>query len=105
MPQQYAKKYPPIVPAAKLARLAVAKKCQGQGLGTHLMINAIERILVVSEHLGIIGFFVDAKDDAARRFYEQFGVIPMSDPLHLFLPVKTLREAFGQAVSTESPLS
>ena len=73
----------------------------GAGLGTHMMINAIERILVVSEHLGIIGFFVDAKDDTAKRFYEQFGFIPLSDPLHLFLPMKTLQKGFEQTVSTK----
>jgi hypothetical protein len=60
-----------------------------------MMVNAIERILRVSEHLGIIGFFVDAKNDEARTFYEQFGFIPLPDnPLELFLPLATLRKAY-----------
>jgi GNAT superfamily N-acetyltransferase len=95
LPRKYAKKYPARAPAAKLARVAVKKNLQRKGLGTQLMVNAIERILRVSEHLGIIGFFVDAKNDEARRFYEQFGFIPLPDnPLELFLPLATLRKAY-----------
>ena len=96
LPRRYAKKYPARAPAAKLARLAVMKKLQRKGLGRHMMINAIERILKVSQHLGIIGFFVDAKNTEARAFYEQFGFIPLPDsPLELFLPISTLHKAYG----------
>ena len=59
-----------------------------------MMANDIEQILRVSEHLGIIGFFVDAKNDEAITFYEQFGFIPLPDnPLELFLPLETLSRA------------
>jgi GNAT superfamily N-acetyltransferase len=94
LPRKYAKKYPARAPAARLARLSVQKKLQRKGLGTQMMVNAIERILRVSEHLRIIGFFVDAKNDEARSFYQQFGFIPLPDnPLELFLPLATLRKA------------
>ena len=65
LPAKYAKKYPHRAPAAKLARLAVQTEKQRQGLGTFMMVNAFERIVMVSENLGVIGFFVDAKDDKA----------------------------------------
>ena len=95
LPRKYAKKYPSKAPAAKLARLAVAKDRQSQGLGTHMMINAVERVIRVSQDLGIIGFFVDAKDNKARAYYEQFGFIQLPDnPLELFLPLATLRNAY-----------
>jgi hypothetical protein len=46
---------------------------------------------------GGIGLFVDAKDQDAKRYYEQFGFIPMpSDELELFLPVKTIHDALAQ---------
>lgn len=97
LPGRYAKKYPLTAPAAKLARLAIAKTKQRKGLGTLLMMNAIERIITVSENLGIIGFFVDAKNQSAKAFYEQFGFIPLPDnPLELFLPIDTLRKAFKE---------
>ena len=95
LPRKYAKKYPSKAPAAKLARPAVAKDRQRQGLGTHMMINAVERVIRVSQDLGIIGFFVDAKDNKARAYYEQFGFIQLPDnPLELFLPLATLRNAY-----------
>ena len=95
LPRKYSKKYPSKVPAAKLARLAVSKNKQRQGLGRHMLVNAIERILLVSEHLGIIGFFVDSKNAEAKGYYEQFGFISLPDnPLELFLPIATLRQAY-----------
>ncbi len=96
LPKPFAKKYPPRAPAAKLARLAVGKQIQKQGLGTYMVLNALDRILQVAEHLGIIGFFVDAKDDEAARYYHQFGFMPLPDShLELFLPMETIRRAFG----------
>jgi len=95
LPRKYAKKYPSKAPAAKLARLAVDKDRQRQGLGTHMMINAVERVIRVSQDLGIIGFFVDAKDNEAKAYYEQFGFIQLPDnPLEFFLPLATLRNAY-----------
>jgi hypothetical protein len=61
-----------------------------------MMVNAIERIVTVSENLGVIGFFVDAKDDKAQAFYMQFGFIELPDnPMELFLPIATLRKSFA----------
>ncbi len=95
LPREYAKKYPHKAPAAKLARLAVAKERQRRGLGMHMLVNAIERIINVSNNVGIIGFFVDAKNNDAKAYYEQFGFIPLPDrPLELFLLLATLRKAY-----------
>jgi len=43
LPRKYAKKYPPVIPAAKLARIAVAKERQRQGIGALMMIDAIKK--------------------------------------------------------------
>lgn len=96
LPPRFAKKYPLRASAAKLARLAVALSRQKQGFGTYLMLDAMERILFVAEHMGIIGFFVDAKDEDSAGYYRQFGFIPLPDnPLELFLPIATIRKAFS----------
>jgi GNAT superfamily N-acetyltransferase len=95
LPRKYSKKYPPKAPAAKLARLAVTKNNQRQGYGGLMMASAIERVLMVSKNLGIIGFFVDAKNESAKQYYEQFGFIPLpDDPLELFLPIATLHQVY-----------
>ena len=42
-------------------------------------------------------WLVDAKDEAAARFYRGFGFVPLPDaPLELFLPLRTDREALGR---------
>lgn len=46
LPPQLAKKYPSRVPGVKLARLAVAKDWQRQGIGEVLMIEAMQRALL-----------------------------------------------------------
>jgi hypothetical protein len=64
-----------------------------------MLVNAIERVLNVSENLGIIGFFVDAKNKEAKGYCERFGFIPLPDsPLELFLPIATLQKAYASIV-------
>lgn len=94
LPPDHARRLPKAsrLPAAKLARLAVDKQCQGRGYGAILLADAVKRIVaIVRESGGIVGFFVDAKDEQARQFYLRFGFIPLKDnPLSLFLPLNSL---------------
>jgi len=100
LPKKYAKKYKGTIPAVKLARLATAKGKQNQGLGRHMLINAIMRVVSISEHAGVIGFFVDAKNKAVKRYYQKFGFISLSDhSLELFLPFATLQKMYEIAIS------
>lgn len=76
-----------------MARLAVAKEAQRQGLGEIMMIEAMQRTLAIAENAGIIGLFVDAKDEAAKTYYEHYGFVSLKDtPLELFLPLSTIRQ-------------
>ena len=98
LPEKYAGKYPAKAPAAKLARLAVSTDRQRRGLGSIMMVDAMKRILAVAENIGVIGFFADAKNPAARQYYEQFGFISLPDkPLELFLPLQSLKAAMEAA--------
>lgn len=100
LPLPFARKYPSRAPGAKLARLAVDRKYQGRGYGQLLMIEAMNKALQVAENIGIIGFFVDAKNHTARTYYEQFGFISFREqPLEMFLPMTTLRQNFQAASS------
>lgn len=99
LPNPYPKKYPSTLPAAKLGRLAISKNRQNQGLGTFLMLNAMERIIAVSKNVGIIGLFVDAKNNSAKSYYESFGFIPLiHNPFSLFLPMQKLIESFSKKI-------
>ncbi len=94
LPFQYSRNLPKKsrIPAAKLARLAVAKAFHGKGYGALLLTEAIRRVISVVNVAGAItGFFVDAKDTKASSFYIYFGFIYLlDDQLKLFLPLKTL---------------
>ena len=95
LPAGYAKKYPQHgLPAVRLARLAVSRKHQGKKYGELLLAEAIHRTVLIADQAGVIGLIVDAKDDAARTFYEHYGFIALpNQPFHLFLPTETLRTA------------
>jgi GNAT superfamily N-acetyltransferase len=65
---------------------------QGQGLGGDLLVDALRRVQFLADEIGIRAVEVDAIDDAARRFYERNGFVPLLDnPRHLFLPVRVIR--------------
>lgn len=93
LPREIAKKYPDQVPAVKLARLAVSMNHQNKGYGNYLIGSVVEKIILILENVGIMGLFVDAKDNHAKEYYEQFGFISLQgNPLILFLPMKTLNK-------------
>jgi len=84
-------KYP--VPVAHLGRLAVDKSVQGQGLGSHLLIDALCRVGRAERELGIHAIEVVAIDDAAKGFYLKYGFTELADdPHHLFISMKTVRK-------------
>ena len=90
------------LPAAKLARLAVDLHSHGKGYGAILLADAVKRIAATAmEAGGIVGLFVDAKDEKARQFYLRFDFIPLLDnSLSLFLPLKTLRVGLDASLYT-----
>ena len=87
-------KYP--VPVMLLARLAVDRRAQGQGIGQGLLKDALYRTTQAADIAGIRALLVHAKDEDARRFYAHFNFDPSpSDPYHLFLLVKDIRKIIG----------
>jgi GNAT superfamily N-acetyltransferase len=80
------------VPIMLLARLATERRWQGQGVGSALLRDAMERTLQAADIAGIRALAVHAKNDDARRFYEHFDFVPSpTDPLHLFVLLKDVR--------------
>ena len=86
------------VPVMILARLGVARKFHGQGLGKHLLRDALLRTLQAADIAGLRAVVVHAKDDGARRFYERYRFEPFpADPLKLALLLKDLRALVAAA--------
>ncbi|MBD1549673.1 GNAT family N-acetyltransferase [Roseibium aggregatum] len=103
MPDAYKKKAMKhgLLPAAFIAMIGVDQEHQGNGLGSVLVADALNRIARASEEIGtcviMLDVFDDGDTDAVTRrktYYESFGFIPLPDqPLRLFMPVATAREA------------
>jgi ribosomal protein S18 acetylase RimI-like enzyme len=99
LPQEIAERLPkyPEVPATLLGRLAISEGCKGRGLGEFLLLDALHRSLEQSMHVASAALIVDAKDEAAKRFYEHFDFLPLPDtPNRLFLPMRTIAKLFSE---------
>ncbi|PWV97507.1 acetyltransferase (GNAT) family protein [Hoeflea marina] len=66
---------PDPVPMAVLGRLAVDVDFQERGLGTALLQDAVLRVRIASETMGIRGILVHAISPEAKAFYEHFGLV------------------------------
>jgi len=82
------------IPVVILARLAGDLEYGDKGLGSALFKDALVRVDRAAGEIGIRALLIHAKDEDARRFYEQFDVEPSPvDELQLFLLMKDLRRA------------
>lgn len=85
-------KYP--VPIARIGRLAVDKNHKGQGIGGFLLHDAFTNVLSIADKMGVFAVIVDAKNDNAKAFYQNYGFIELQNSsLSLFLPISTIKSA------------
>jgi len=90
-PDEIARKLPryPLVPAVLIGRLA--RDVNFPGVGKLLLLDALKRALRHSHQVASAVVLVDAKDDAARRFYARYGFQQILQISHrMFLPMKTV---------------
>ena len=74
----------------------IRENTSAKGLGEFLLLDAMQRSLDQSKALGLFALFVDAKDEQAANFYRHYDFIPLpSQPLRLFLPMKTIADLFA----------
>jgi len=88
---------PDTIPVSIIGRLAVSRNQAGKGLGADILSDALRRIAVASQSIGIGAVLVQAKDEAAKRFYlrcAEFVEYP-ADSRTLFLPIETVVAAFS----------
>ena len=77
LPGELARKLPryPLVPVARLGRLAIDTRFKGQGLGSALLWDAIARSS--RSEVAVYALAVDAKNEAAENFYRHFGFMKL----------------------------
>lgn len=97
LPEKLRKKLPKEIPIpiVHLGRLAVDRSCACQGLGEHLLMDALNRSWLQSKQIGVYAIEVKAIDRKAESFYAKYGFSPLADdPLHMYLPIKTIGSLF-----------
>jgi GNAT superfamily N-acetyltransferase len=95
LPVQLARRLPrrPI-PATLIGRFAVDLQHRGLGLGRSLLADALLRAAKVSQEVASMAVIVDAKDEAARAFYEHHGFRRFADdPYRLYLSIAEAERA------------
>ncbi len=87
------------IPAVLIGRLAVDCENQNQGLGSFLLMDALQKINDTSETVfGIYAVVVDAKNDAAKEFYQAYGFKSfLKSEGRLFIPMKIVKQLVGRA--------
>ena len=80
-----------------IARLALSQALHGQGLGTQLLLDALERIVAAATNAGGRLIAVDAIDDAAHSFYRRHDFQPIQDSRRLVMKIATARAVFERA--------
>jgi GNAT superfamily N-acetyltransferase len=96
-PGRLCRNAPAAIPVAVIGRLAVSRDHAGRGLGADLLADALRRIALTAQTIGIAAILVHAKDERARRFYltrAELLEYP-ADSRTLFLPIETVVAALG----------
>lgn len=83
-----------------LARLAVDRRHQGQGLGALLLTEALRKALTAGESAAARLVVVDAIDEQAADFYRHHGFLPAPEhPLRLYRRIKDIRASLESGSS------
>ncbi len=91
-------RYP--VPLARIGRLAVDLREQGNGVGAALLRHAMHLAASLAQQIGLYAVVVDAKNEAAAAFYVRYGFQRFPDRrLSLFLTTDVIRRALAQSLS------
>lgn len=86
------------VPGFRLARLAVDRSWQGQGIGGQLLLAAGRRCLLAAAEVGGVVLVIDAKNERVAAWYASYRAGPLLDaPLTLMLPLGTIEAALRKA--------
>ncbi len=90
-------RYP--VPVSLLARLAVDRDVQGQGLGFELLLEAGRRAMAAAEQVGGVALLIDALHERAAAWYAARGAQSLPDePLALLLPLSVVAAAIEAVI-------
>ena len=86
----------PLVSATLIGRLAISRTRQGEGLGSLLLADAVQRAYASAQTIGSSMLIVDALNKRAAAFYESFGFQPLPESSRLVLPMRSIEALFAR---------
>ena len=97
-PRKIRQNMPDPIPVIVLGRLAIDASEQGNGLGRALLRDAVLRITVAAQEVGIAAILVHALNDRAKAFYLGAGFAESAfEPMTLFARIKDIKALMGEA--------
>ena len=91
-PGRFKRNMPDPIPVVVLARLAVDRTHQSQGIGRALFQDAALRVIQAADTIGIRGMLVHAISDEAKAFYLRLGLDPSPlEPMTLMTTLADLK--------------
>lgn len=106
LPAKFARTLPSYgnIPAAYISMIGRDQKFSGGGYGCDLLVDALRRIAVAADAIGVAVVMLDvldcgAADRVARRMalYESYGFLSLaSNRLRMFLPVSVVRKLISE---------
>lgn len=97
LPRRVGRGAPREVPSILLAKLALSESLHGKGLGTELLVRALEKIMEIARHAGGKLIVVDAIDADAARFYRHHDFEPLPHRNErLIMKISTVARALGE---------
>lgn len=101
-PKKWRRAGVPDIPVIYIRVVAVREDMQGKGLGTALVVDAMERCLQIADGMGAAAIVLDVlKDNKFERrwsFYEGLGFQPLGDPdnpVRVFISMANVRATLG----------
>lgn len=89
---RFRRNMPDPIPVAVLARLAIDRSHQGQGLGRALLRDCALRVAHAADTIGLRGIVVHAISDEAKLFYQALGFDPSpKEPMTLMITLADVR--------------
>ena len=80
------------IPVVLLGRMAVDEHAQGAGLGTQLLMHALNTSYHISQIIGAHAIVIDPLNERVTRWYTRFGFMSLPGAPHrLSLPIASLR--------------
>lgn len=98
IPEKYHKKFPKSynsIPATLLGRLAIDKSKKGNGMGEFLLMDALYKSYLATNHIASFAVVVDPIDKEATAFYKKYDFVLLPDSGKMFLPMKVIEQLFG----------